>query len=300
MSEVIDTPGTSIVIDGTPQASTHVAEPETFINPDGTYKEGWKEKLLPEELRNDKFYDSPFNANVNELLKTAGNQAKMLGKKGIIPINEKSSDFEIQEYRKAMGIPEKYEFKKPDLKMVDIPDEFINETLDKFNKMHFTQAQVDAAMESFTSYFKNMEEQYEREEVEKSTEINNKILAEENTNYETNSLYIDNAVRKFTQGWPEEDIMTLFGTSDTKDGINSKDHIELKPLLRRFLTEIGKSIGEGRMVTGDTGGKSLQEQLDEVMKSEDYLSNNNLKAHQEAINKALRLREQLNKQIGRV
>ena len=300
MSEVIDTPETSIVIDGTPQASTHVEEPETYINPDGTYKEGWKEKLLPEELRNDKFYDSPFNANVNELLKTAGNQAKMLGKKGIIPINEKSSDFEVQEYRKAMGIPEKYEFKKPELKMVEIPDEFINETLEKFNKMHFTQQQVDTAMESFTGYFKNLEEQYEKEEVEKATEINNKILAEENTNYETNSLYIDNAVRKFTQGWTEEDIMTLFGTADSKDGINSKDHIELKPLLRRFLTEIGKSIGEGRMVTGETTGKSLQDQLDEVMKSEDYLNNNNLKAHQEAINKALRLREQINKQIGRV
>jgi hypothetical protein len=224
----------------------------------------------------------------------------MLGKKGIIPINEKSSDFEVQEYRKAMGIPEKYEFKKPELKMVEIPDEFINETLEKFNKMHFTQQQVDTAMESFTGYFKNLEEQYEKEEVEKATEINNKILAEENTNYETNSLYIDNAVRKFTQGWTEEDIMTLFGTADSKDGINSKDHIELKPLLRRFLTEIGKSIGEGRMVTGETTGKSLQDQLDEVMKSEDYLNNNNLKAHQEAINKALRLREQINKQIGRV
>ena len=40
MSEVIDTPETSIVIDGTPQTSTHVEEPETYINPDGTYKEG--------------------------------------------------------------------------------------------------------------------------------------------------------------------------------------------------------------------------------------------------------------------
>ena len=237
---------------------------------------------------------------MNELLKTAGNQAKMLGKKGIIPINEKSSDFEVQEYRKAMGIPEKYEFKKPELEMVDIPDEFINETLEKFNQMNFTQQQVDAAMESFTSYFKNLEEQYQKESAEVAAEINNRILAEENTNYETNSLYIDNAVRKFTQGWPEEDILKLFGTSDTKDGINSKDHIELKPLLRRFLTEIGKSIGEGRMVTGETSGKSLQDQLDEVMKSEDYLNNLNLKAHQEAINKALRLREQINKQIGRV
>ena len=94
--------------------------------------------------------------------------------------------------------------------------------------------------------------------------------------------------------------MSLFGTVDSKGGINSKEHIELKLLLRRFLTGIGKSIGEGRMITGDLGGKSLQEQLDEVMKSDDYLNNKNLKAHQEAINKALKLREQINKQIGRV
>jgi hypothetical protein len=74
----------------------------------------------------------------------------------------------------------------------------------------------------------------------------------------------------------------------------------MKPLLRKFLVGVGKAMGEGRSVIGETGGKSLQEQLDELMKTPEYMTNTNLKAHKEAVEKALRLREQINKSIGRV
>lgn len=282
-------------------ASQTVATSETtFINPDFTYKDGWKEALLPDDLRTEAFYDSPFNANVKELLKTAGNQAKMLGKKGAIPVNEKSTDFEVRAWRTALGVPDKYTYQKPtDLKMTDIPDDFINRTLDGFNKANMTQGQVDLAMKTFHDFLKANEMEFDKTEKEEIEKINRQILADENTDYETNSHYIDNTVRQFTQGWPDEDILKLFGTVDSKGGIHSKDHIELKPLLRKFLINVGKSMGEGRAVTGETGGRSLQEQLDEVMKSEDYLKGVG-KPHQDAINKALKLREQMNKQQGRV
>lgn len=271
----------------------------TFINSDGTYKEGWKEALLPEELRAEAFYDSPFNANIKELLKTAGNQAKALGKKGVVPLTDKSTDFEVQAWRKAIGVPDKYNYQKPaDLKMVELSDEFVNGTLDAFNKAHMTQAQVDLVMKTFHDFWKANEDEYEKAEKAEIDKINQAILLAENTDYEMNSHYIDNAVRQFTQGWADEDVLKLFGTADSKGGIHSLEHVELKPLLRRFLVNVGKTMGEGRMLTGDTGGKSLQEQLREVEKSEDYLTGSG-KAHQEAINKALKLQEQINKQQGR-
>lgn len=273
---------------------------ETFINPDGTYKEGWKEALLPEELRTEGFYDSPFNANIKELLKTAGNQAKMLGKKGVIPLNEKSTEFEVKAWRTATGVPDKYTYQKPtDLKMVELSDEFVNGALDVFNKAHLTQPQVDLVMKTFHDFWKTSEDEYEKTEKQEIDAVNQQILTEENTAYEQNSHFIDNAVRQFTQGWENEDILKLFGTADSKGGINSSDHIELKPLLRKFLINVGKGIGEDRIVTGDTGGKSLQQQLDDVMKSDEYLKGFG-KPHQDAINKALKLREQLNKQMGKV
>ena len=272
----------------------------SFINPDFTYKEGWKEALLPEELRTEGFYDSPFNANVKELLKTAGNQAKMLGKKGVVPITDKSNEFEVRAWRTATGVPDKYVYQKPaDLKTIEIPDDFINRTLDAFNKANMTQAQTDLAMKSFEGFWRATEAEYDKKEKTEIDTINQQILTEENTNYETNSHLIDNAVRQFTQGWADEDTLKLFGTVDSKGGIHSLEHVELKPLMRKFLVNVGKQMGEGRMVTGETGGKSLQEQLDEVMKNPDYNSPD-VTTRKPLNEKALKLREQLNKQTGRV
>jgi len=190
MVEVMDTPETST---NPPQTST-----EVFINPDGSYKDGWKENLLPEELRNEKFYDSPFNSNVKELLKTAGNQAKMLGKKGVIIPNEKSNEFEVKEFRKAIGVPDKYDFKKPE--SLDIKDDELQKHLEELNKNNFTPKQLEVHMKFVNDLIKSKSTLSELEKQTKVQEINNNILKEENTNYETNSLYIDNAVRQFTQG----------------------------------------------------------------------------------------------------
>jgi len=292
--------------DTTPLTATSgtdtTTEPQTgdiFINPDGTYKEGWKEALLPEDLRQEKFYDSPFNANFKELLKTAGNQAKMLGKKGVVPLTENSNEFEIKEWRKAHNVPDKYNYQKPtDLQIIQLPDEFIDKTLSELNAANLNHGQFDTVMKIFHDFWKGQENEYNQSEQEEINKVNQQILAEENTNYETNSHYVDNAVKQFTQGWTDEDIQTLFGPVDSQGGINSLEHIGLKPLLRKFLVNVGKGMGEHRMLAGDVGGKSLHDQLDEVMKSEAYTKGIG-KEHTEAINKALKLREQINQQVQR-
>ena len=269
-----------------------------FINADGTYKEGWKEALLPEDLRAEKFYDSPFNRDIRELLKTSGNQAKTLGKKGIVPLSDKSTELEIQEWRKAHGVPDKYTYQKPDLKMIELDDDFVNKTLEDFNKANLSQAQLDTVMKTFHDFWRQQELDFEKSESDSVNKINQQILTEENTEYETNSQLIDNTVRQFTQGWGDDDIQKLFGTVDSKGGINSSEHIELKPLLRKFLINVGKAMGEHRMVTGEIGGKSLQQQLEEAMKEPAFLTGYG-KLHQEAVDRVRKLREALNKQMGK-
>ena len=289
MDEVVTT------TDTTPTGDVQTDTTESYINSDLTYKEGWKESLLPEELRGEKFYDSPFNKDVKELLKTAGNQAKALGKKGIVPINENSSEFEVSEWRKAHDVPGEYIYQKPtDLKTIELSDEFVAKTLSGLNKANLSQGQFDTVMNIFHDFWKDKEIEYDLAEKAEVNEINQRILTEENTDYETNTQFIDNAVRQFTQEWPTDDVQKLFGTVDSKGGINSKDHVELKPLFRRYLANVGKSMGEHRVIGGDLSGKSIQQQLDEVMNSPEYLTGFG-KPHQEAINKALKLREQLNK-----
>ena len=186
-----------------------VTEPSSetaFINPDGSYKDGWKDALLPEEMRGEKFYDSPFNANVKELLKTAGNQAKMLGKKGIVPVTEKSNEFEVKEYRRAMGVPDKYDYEKPDIEMLKDKDDILTAMLEKWNGKNMTQDHVSMVTEDVHNLLKTIEAQKEAAKIAKSAEQDRQVLAEENTEYEVNSHYIDNAVG----GSPRVGVMMIF------------------------------------------------------------------------------------------
>ena len=276
-----------------------VAEPSSetaFINPDGSYKDGWKDALLPEEMRGEKFYDSPFNANVKELLKTAGNQAKMLGKKGVVPVTEKSNEFEVKEYRRAMGVPDEYTYEKPDLKVLKEQDDVIKKALDEFNELNMPQPHVDAAMGFFHNFLKSMEMQSEASEAAKVAEQDRQVLAEENTEYEVNSHYIDNAVRRFTEGWGDDDILSLF---PSKEHPSTNLDGNKKLLMRRFLANVGKAIGEGKTVMGEGSGVNVQQQIEEIMKDPDYTSNTNLKRHNELVQKALKLFEQAAEQQGR-
>jgi len=279
----------------TPEIVEVPASGESYINTDGTYKDGWKDVLLPEEMRAEKFYDSPFNANVKELLKTAGNQAKMLGKKGVVPLNDKSTEFEIQEYRRATNVPDKYEYEKPDIAMLKDKDDILSAMLEKWNKSNISQEQVNVVMDDFHNLLKANEAQKEATEIAESAEQDRQILTEENTNYEVNSHYIDNAVRKFTEGWIDDDILALFPSKEhpVADYKGNK-----RLLIRKFLANVGQAMGEGRMVTGGMSGPPLQQQLDEVMNSDAYLTGVG-KIHTDATEKALKLREAINKQQGR-
>jgi len=279
----------------TPETPEVPTSGEAYINTDGTYKDGWKDVLLPEELRTEKFYDSPFNANVKELLKTAGNQAKMLGKKGVVPINDKSTEFEVKEYRRAMNVPDKYNYEKPDIEMLKDKDDILSAMHDKWNKKNLSQEQVDVVMEDFHNILKTTEAQKQAAEIAESAEQDRQILTEENTNYEVNSHYIDNAVRKFTEGWMDDDILALFPSKEhpVADFNGNK-----RLLIRKFLANVGQAMGEGRMVTGDTIGPPIQQQLDEVMKSDAYKTGFG-KEHNEAVAKASKLFAEIAKQQGR-
>lgn len=99
-------------------ASTTGTEPvESYINPDGTLKEGWQNKHVPEEMRKDttwlgmKKIDDMVSriSHLQGKLTTAG--------KGVFPINEKSTPEQIREFRQAMEIPE-----SPDGYKFDVPE----------------------------------------------------------------------------------------------------------------------------------------------------------------------------------
>jgi len=281
---------------GTTPEVTPTSE-ETYINSDGTYKEGWKDALLPEELRTEKFYDSPFNANVKELLKTAGNQAKMLGKKGVIPLSDKSSETEVIEWRKAHGVPDSYKYQVPEDLKIDEEGDFISKNLDEINKRNISQGQLDYIAELYQNEIRSKNQEHDNWIVQQQNMSNQEILKREGMTYEENQQNIDKIVRLGTQGWSDEDIQMLFPTPNSeKEYITNieDNYFKTKSLQRMFLANIGKLIGEHRMVQGETGGKSIQTQIDEIMHSPEYQTGYG-KLHQEAVDKLIKLREMMKK-----
>ena len=276
----ISTLGTSV--EGTPATSEDVI---SFINKDGTFKEGWKDVLLPEELRKENFYDSDFAKDIPTILKTVGNQAKMMGKKGVVPISEKSSEMEIAEFRKAMGVPDQYNYAKPeDIKSVDLSDEFVKPIFEKFNKAHLNQGQFDVVMGVVHDYFRNLEKEYEdsvKEDVRKAEET---IMAEHGVNYDSDVHLANFGIEKITAEWPPERKQRIFGTPEAPAGINAPEFAAMRPFFLDFCTEVGKRVSEGKIVTeveGTVTG-SLQDQIDTLMKTDEYKNAANPK-HQKTV-----------------
>jgi hypothetical protein len=92
---------------------------ESYINTDGTFKEGWQEKYVPSEFQH--------LTQIYSGIKTPADMAKMIGNqnatisrqgKGIFPPDEHSNEVEIKNFYRAIGVPD-----TPDGYKVDIPEE---------------------------------------------------------------------------------------------------------------------------------------------------------------------------------
>lgn len=100
------------------ETQTTAAAPEIYVNSDGTLKEGWHNKYVPEEHRKDTTWLGMKNiedltsriSHLQGKLTTAG--------KGVFPINANSTPEQIKEFRQAMGIPD-----SPDGYTFEVPEE---------------------------------------------------------------------------------------------------------------------------------------------------------------------------------
>ncbi len=78
--------------------------PAQWVGEDGKFTEGWADRLPPEYA--DYKLTAARHQSLPDLVKAYHNARQEISKKGIIPINEKSTPEQIAEYRKATGVPE--------------------------------------------------------------------------------------------------------------------------------------------------------------------------------------------------
>lgn len=98
-------------------SESKVAAATPWIAADGTFTEGWTERL-PEDLRDAAPTLGKYKT-VTDLAKALHNANGLIGKKTLVP-GEKSTPEEISAYRQALGIPEKIE--DYDIKPDEIPE----------------------------------------------------------------------------------------------------------------------------------------------------------------------------------
>jgi hypothetical protein len=300
MTEPVVAPAAPVtpVADGTPpDAGT---APQTFdvgtcFNPDGTFKPGYKEHLLPEDLRGEKFFD--IFGNIKDVFKTAGNQAKTIGKysstKGVLPINDKSTPDEIAAFEQAMGVPkthDEYKLEVPKGMEGLFDQNMLAQAKQIFKDSRLNQSQVDALWKFETGRAQAAQQAQLKhlEEIDNAAEA--QIHEAHSKDYDQALHLVQLGIEKITATWSEEKRVALFGTDELPGGINSPELAHLRPHLFDFLSSLGGLFVEAKMVNPEDGGGGaygIQAQIDALRAESGFatgdLARNNPKRHQEII-----------------
>jgi hypothetical protein len=260
----------------TPAAATPItAQPATadfskFIGPDGKFGEGWKDALLPEDMRGQKVYDK--TPDVKSVLRQMGYLDKLVGAKGVIVPGEKATEVELAEFRKAIGVPEtpdgyKYETPK-DISVEDLSTEFLKGTMERFHKAGATPAVVNEALNIYSDHLREVEKQVDAMEAQAVAAADEALKTNWGASYEKNMHLANRFMVEATAGWPAEKRAALLGTEENgfSEGINSPEFASIRPLLWEVLANGGSKFMEHRIITDADvpAGKSSSEIAAEI------------------------------------
>jgi hypothetical protein len=256
------------------------------FNENGTLKDGWKDKGVSEELRGNKVYD--IFSDFQGLTKCLGNQAVTLGKygttKGVLPINEKSSQTEIDAYRIAIGVPKDatgYKFTPPeDITIIDWNSPEIKGFFEDANKSNYTQSQIDTAMKCYSNAMRNAEKKYNTELAQKVSDASNRFEAEYGDKVDSRRKLASAFISKMTTNWDAGKYEELFGKEVTvpkpdgtqektrEGGINAPEYSPIRVLLLDMFATIEEKYGvEDTALDKESGGggvKTVKDKIDDI------------------------------------
>jgi hypothetical protein len=125
---------------------------DSYINTDGTFKDGWTDHHIPAEIHNRNKMLWSGMKSVNDLVNQIHNQDLTISRqgKGIFPPGENATQAEINAFHKALGVPD-----TPDGYTLTIPDEVkkyyqdqeqLTEARAELRKLGLTQKQFAGVM----------------------------------------------------------------------------------------------------------------------------------------------------------
>lgn len=237
-----------------------------YIGADGALKDGWKENLLPEEVRSEGTWDR--FGKIQDVFKSESEARKLVSKKGIIPLTDKSTPEDIAVYHKATGVPDKpegYALKRPD----DFPEQYWDDNFARsaeqvFHKIHLPAAAAKALVDfNNQAVLDNIKKMGESEK-----EADRKIYAQTGANYEQNKTDANDMFEKNTANLSEELRTGMLAE------INKP---ERRPLFYAFLGQVARSFDEHTIMQGGklTGTKGIDQRRQEILNDPAYVDKDN-------------------------
>lgn len=275
-----------------PAATTTVPTTGSIIDKDGNLAPTWRD-TLDEDIRNEKSLET--FKTVKDIARSFVNTKRMVGKDKIAIPGKNATEGEWNAYYDAVGrpkTPEDYRLPIPEETKEYFDEELIKEARGIFHKMGFNQKQVDALWAFEQKRLVAGVKQVADEEIQKNEEA--EILIDEIFgNAKEQSLHLANRV--IAENYPNE----------TRRGklLEAINKSSAKPYIMELLSIVGKKFIEHGIPTdvplpGQVSVEEMKSQLSEYMRTDAYLNRSN-PDHKFALDKALRMREEINKMTAR-
>lgn len=248
---------------GTDVSSTQTTQPQIFVDENGNFKEGWRQKYVPEDIRSDKVFDGV--GNIPNLTKMLAHAERTIRRQGKAMPEDTAPQSEWDVFYRSIGrpdTPDGYKYQKPeDIHVEDMSPEYMKKTLDGFHKAGYNQKQVDTAINLYVEHLREVEkivDEIEQREFEEAERI---IREESGTAYESRLHLANRMISENTMGWkPEKKEKLLEALNDNA----------LKPFVMDMLANIAGKFMEHRIIPESEfmGGKTPKQVEGEIAELE--------------------------------
>ena len=235
----------------TPQAKLNddIAE---FLNPDGTLKESWWEKVGDDQLKENKNWSK--YTSITGMIKSLDHFERLAGRKAIAP--EDMDDEQKSEFYKRMGVPEKaedYEIKPPEEMPEDIP---YNPEADKWfaekaKELNLTKGQAQTLHKEFINF--QLEQMNGITVQSADAEAQRLVQAEK----ELRDTFGDEYERTIAQA---SNLVDKYENDGLRDALERTGAAN-EPAVIKFLHDVVKATGEDTIIeNGKTRGVGMSTQ----------------------------------------
>lgn len=237
---------------------------------------------LPEELRADASL-TPFK-DVADLAKSYISTKALVGKKGVIPPGEKSTEEEWTAFYKSLGQPELDKFEITVPKDGEINAELLNNFKQVFHKSGLMPRQAQAIVDT---YLQHEKKSYDAMVTEHDAELKQEL---------------EGLQKEWGQAYPKQIALAKMAVNDL-GGKEFVDYLEetglgSDPTVIRFMAKVGSIMGEDKL-RGDAAGRmgvgtpaEIQANINKMMADVRYTDKNH-PAHHIAVAEVADLFKQL-------